>query len=178
MTSALAIPKVVNSENSAIAPHIEFTQVTHKETAYEILHETVGRIRIGIPRLASDEEYADQLTHVLKSLGFVTNVRINLAAKCVAIDYDDNETLETQNQQLIFAAINGADRVILLSTTIFEELEEEIVSFWDWFSNALKNVMGVASLVVGVVLVPIPIIPGWPFLLFGIYCLTGEQEES
>jgi copper chaperone CopZ len=178
MTLALATSEVVNAWPPAIAPHIGSTSVKHKETVYEILHETVGRIRLGIPRLANDEEYANQLTHVLNSLSFVTNVRINLAAKCVAIDYEGNETSETQIQQLILAAVRGADQVVLLPTAIFEELEKEIISFWDWCANALKNVMGVASLAVGIVLVPVPIVPGWPLILFGIYCLTGEQKEN
>ncbi|MCU0532316.1 MAG: hypothetical protein MUD14_00190 [Hydrococcus sp. Prado102] len=176
MTLALATSEVVNAWNPEIAPHINSTLVPHKETVYEILHSTVGRIRIGIARLASDEEYADKLIHVLKSLSFVTNVRINLAAKCVAIDYEGNETSQTQIQQLIFAAIRGAEQVVLLPSAIFEELEEEIVGFWDWFSDALKNIMGVASLAVGIVLVPVPIVPGWPLILFGIYCLSGEQK--
>ncbi|NJK51507.1 hypothetical protein HC931_28555 [Candidatus Gracilibacteria bacterium] len=177
MTLALATSEVVNACSPAIALSIDPNLVKHKETIYEILHETVGRIRIGIPRLAEDEEYADKLTHNLKSLSFVTNVRINLAAKCVAIDYQENETSQTQIQQLIFAAIHGAEQVVLLPTAIFEEVEEDIVSVGDWFSNALKNIVGVTSLMVGVVLVPIPIVPGWPLILLGIYCLTSEQKD-
>jgi hypothetical protein len=177
MTLALATSEVVNVKNSAIAPHLESTLVKPKETVYKVLHETVGRIRIGIPQLGSDEEYADKLTHVLKSLSFITNFRVNVAARCVAIDYEINNS-ETQIQQLIFAAIQGAEQIVFLPTAIFEELEEEIVSVWDWFSNGLKSVFGVASVVVGVVLVPVPIVPGWPFLLLGIYCLTGESEKS
>ena len=36
--------------------------------------------------------------------------------------------------------------------------------------------VGVISLVIGVVLIPVPLIPGWPFLLFGAYCFRIASE--
>ncbi|KGF71418.1 hypothetical protein DO97_20595 [Neosynechococcus sphagnicola sy1] len=38
--------------------------------------------------------------------------------------------------------------------------------------NATLLTVAAISLVVGAILVPVPIIPGWPLLLFGSYCLS------
>jgi hypothetical protein len=175
MTLVVATSELENLRTIAIA---QSTLVKCQETAYEVLHATRGRIRIGIPRLACDREYGDRLIYVLKSLAFVTNVRINPIAECVAIEYQEGSALETQIQQSILAAIQEADRVVFLPNDVLEELEEDIASLWEWFSNGFKNAVGVASLVIGVVLLPIPIVPGWPFLLLGVYCLNVCEQEK
>ena len=36
--------------------------------------------------------------------------------------------------------------------------------------------VGVISIVIGVILIPVPLIPGWPLLLFGAYCLRIASE--
>ncbi len=48
---------------------------------------------------------------------------------------------------------------------------DELSQTFTQMKNVVLVTVGVISLVVGAVLVPVPLVPGWPFLLFGAYCL-------
>jgi outer membrane lipoprotein SlyB len=54
---------------------------------YQIVHAVEGRIRIRIPLLAQEVEYADKLQKQIESLNFVTNVRINPLAESIIVTY-------------------------------------------------------------------------------------------
>ena len=62
---------------------------TPQRTMARILHQTRGRIRIGVPRLKTDEDYANRLQLFLESLEHVTNIRVNAAAASVIIYHTD-----------------------------------------------------------------------------------------
>lgn len=52
-----------------------------------ILHVVPGRIRLYIFRLTTDSTYADSLLFLLKRLEFVTEARINVAARSLVVHY-------------------------------------------------------------------------------------------
>lgn len=54
---------------------------------YQIVHAVEGRIRIRIPLLAEEAEYASKLQKRVESLNFVTNVRINPVAESIIVTY-------------------------------------------------------------------------------------------
>jgi outer membrane lipoprotein SlyB len=54
---------------------------------YQIVHAVEGRIRIRIPLLAQEVEYASKLQKQIESLNFVTNVRINPLAESIIVTY-------------------------------------------------------------------------------------------
>jgi cation transport ATPase len=54
---------------------------------YQVVHSTLGRCRIRVPRLADDLEFAQTLNGLLESLQFVTEVRINPAASSLIVSY-------------------------------------------------------------------------------------------
>jgi outer membrane lipoprotein SlyB len=54
---------------------------------YQIVHAVEGRIRIRIPLLAEEVEYASKLQKRVESLNFVTNVRINPLAESIIVTY-------------------------------------------------------------------------------------------
>jgi outer membrane lipoprotein SlyB len=54
---------------------------------YQIVHAVEGRIRIRIPLLAQEVEYANKLQKQIESLNFVTNVRINPLAESIIVTY-------------------------------------------------------------------------------------------
>ncbi len=58
-------------------------------TDYQVVHAIAGRIRCRLPVLQTDQRFADQLQHTLKSLEFVTEVRVNPAAQSIIISYKD-----------------------------------------------------------------------------------------
>ncbi len=55
---------------------------------YEVVHSIAGRLRIRILQLAWDVEFADQLTALVESMTYVTNVRLNQAARSLVICYE------------------------------------------------------------------------------------------
>ncbi|TBR60666.1 hypothetical protein B4U84_07375 [Westiellopsis prolifica IICB1] len=57
---------------------------------YNIVHAIPGRIRMSLPKLAHDQDYAKRLERLLKADPQVTNVRINCDAASVAIAYQPN----------------------------------------------------------------------------------------
>jgi hypothetical protein len=59
---------------------------THSSMA-RILHQTRGRIRLGIQRLKTDTAYADRLRSLLESVENVISIRINIGAASVVVCY-------------------------------------------------------------------------------------------
>ncbi|BAZ68991.1 MAG: hypothetical protein KME28_17640 [Pelatocladus maniniholoensis HA4357-MV3] len=55
---------------------------------YQVVHAITGRIRIKIPSLRIDPDYADKLQRLVKSLGAVTHVHINYASASIVIEYN------------------------------------------------------------------------------------------
>jgi len=75
-----------------------------EEVEYQVAHTTVGRIRIHVPRLANDPEYAIKLQHLVESLNFVISLRINPKASSVVVNYDaDAARLATALSALVDA---------------------------------------------------------------------------
>lgn len=56
-------------------------------TVVRVLHQTRGRIRLGVPRVKTDEAYANRLHALLRSVETVTSIRISRAAASVIICY-------------------------------------------------------------------------------------------
>ncbi|BBD63816.1 heavy metal translocating P-type ATPase [Nostoc commune NIES-4072] len=54
---------------------------------YQIVHAVEGRIRIRIPLLAEEAEYASKLQKRVESLNYVTDVRINPLAESMVVTY-------------------------------------------------------------------------------------------
>lgn len=68
------------------------TQVSERnqfeEVDYQVVHTTMGRIRIHVPRLAHDLEYTNKLQHLVESLNFVSSLRINRSASSIVVKYN------------------------------------------------------------------------------------------
>ncbi|KOP27530.1 hypothetical protein AMR41_04425 [Hapalosiphon sp. MRB220] len=64
--------------------------VDNAKITYNIVHAIPGRIRMSIPKLAHDRDYAKRLERLLEADPQVTNVRVNCDAASVAIAYQPN----------------------------------------------------------------------------------------
>lgn len=104
---------------------------------YQIVHSIAGRLRIRIPRLQWDSEFANTLTGLLEALTVIASVRINPIASSVVITYPPNGIssaalrldLETCIQKAARPeSTNGVDlnlRTSVPKTTAPEILEDE-----------------------------------------------------
>ncbi|MBD2500255.1 P-type ATPase [Anabaena azotica] len=69
--------------------------------SYQIVHSTFGRYRIRIPQLAYDSDFARKLQVLVESLPFVTEVRINIQASSLIVNYQDNFCSQTVLEKIV-----------------------------------------------------------------------------
>jgi len=93
-------PKRKRARIRAKHAHIAVAQ----STMARIIHQTRGRIRLGIPRLKTDRSYANHLQSLLESMENVTSIRISAAASsvtiCYTLDISDVEFTRTVMQTI------------------------------------------------------------------------------
>jgi len=65
------------------------THASHEIVPFQIVHHIPGRIRLQIPRLGFDVDYGTRLHYLTYTSGFVTEARLNLAAKSLVVHYAD-----------------------------------------------------------------------------------------
>jgi len=70
----------------------------------KILHQTRGRIRLGVPRLKTDEAYANRLQSLLESVENVRSIRISMGAASVIVNYS-TEISEMEFARKVLKAI-------------------------------------------------------------------------
>ncbi|MGK7921326.1 MAG: HMA2 domain-containing protein [Trichodesmium sp.] len=85
---AINVP-VVESSHTTTTTTAEYTTTVINEDspAYTIVHSLPGRIRLRIPRIGSDRDYARRLEQLLMLDSHVLGVRINTSAASVIIHY-------------------------------------------------------------------------------------------
>ena len=108
--SPITVP-VVETEATTISQAV--TPVTSDDSpAYTIVHSTPGRIRLRIPKIASEPEYGKHLEQLLNADSHVLSVRINRAAASVVIQYQAGEMSDWELGMLLINMLEQADREI------------------------------------------------------------------
>ena len=81
-------PPALNASNTSSTPEEMGTAETNLQ-GYAIAHAVPGRVRLRMPQLAIDKDFARRLQEALKADEYVKQVRINRAAASIAINYDN-----------------------------------------------------------------------------------------
>ncbi len=121
---------MVTTEAQAIAVTETPQLVQLEDVRYQIAHWIPGRLRIRIPRLAYDSEYAAKLNYLIESLN-VTNVRISPASMSLVVEYHSeigagaSATLKEQ----ILTAIQKAPFIDSIPETNVEELSSHEINY-------------------------------------------------
>lgn len=68
-----------------------------------VVHQTIGRIRLKIPRLSSDSLYRDQVCLQLQQLAGVQDITINPLASSIAIQFDRKLPVAEMEPQILAA---------------------------------------------------------------------------
>ncbi len=106
------------SENVELSPakQISTTEVvaeeispllTAIETDFEIVHQTAGRIRLRVPRISRDCNYAQELKHLLEQDNRITAIRLKTNSSSVVILYDSKALSDFNREQVAVNDSNG-----------------------------------------------------------------------
>jgi hypothetical protein len=77
---------------------------------YQIVHATIGRFRLRIPRFAQDSSYSKRLEDFVRSLKFVTEVRINRMVCSLIVYYETSQVSMATVQAKLIEAIQQISR--------------------------------------------------------------------
>lgn len=78
---------------------------------YQILHAIRGRVRFGVPRLATDPEYAARLEQLSASAAGVTEVRVNPIAASIIITYNPAVVADAEMRSHLAEFIQAAGNI-------------------------------------------------------------------
>lgn len=97
-----------------------------EELSHYVVHRNERRLRVCIPRLARDTEYAHKLKYLVESIDWVTDVRINPPASSIAVEYDYKvETAAiAKAEQKLFEAIQQAVNTQIDDTLVYKSAQE------------------------------------------------------
>lgn len=124
---------------------------------YQVVHTTIGRFRIRIPRITSDSDYTKKLYWLVGLLDFVTAVRINTPAGAVVVNYDIDAVSDAAVQENLFTAIQQASTVKIPLDLISTKTEfSPEINLWDRMGLPFAS-LGLAILAEQLLL-PIPAI--------------------
>lgn len=97
----------------------------------QVVHRNERRIRVVVPRLAFDSAYAEALKDLVESVDYVTHVRINPAAKSIAVEYDYgvDKAKIAKAQQQVFEIIEQKTYVEIKELEV-PALSQQDVDYW------------------------------------------------
>lgn len=153
------------------------------EKSYSIAHEVPGRIRFSIPKLATDFDYADKLKALIESDSKVTDVRLNQKAGSIAISYQSDLNTNDQTRAHLVNLIDDnapaytpVMQAITFSFASTDFLEENKTgSVLTNIKNVVLITVGSISLVIGVIGIILPLLPGTPFLILSMFCFRQVE---
>ena len=157
--------------------------------ASTVVHAIPGRIRLRVPPLKSDPSLAGSLATLLKAHPTVTDVTVNRACASLTVNYDPtawtSESLCRFLQELTREEIQAYPSAIAPPETqaswtkpwlLLPGIGGELSAKGDSPAGApIKPSFwmgGYVSLVVGMALLAVPMVPGIPFLLLSSYYLA------
>lgn len=99
---------VIDTEQTTISQPVT-TVASDDSPTYTIVHSVPGRIRLRIPKVASEPNYVRRLEQLLTADCHVLGVRINTAAASVAIQYQAEGMSDWELGMRLISIIQEAD---------------------------------------------------------------------
>ncbi len=124
----------------------------------QVVHRNERRIRVVVPRLGFDSAYGQKLKDLVESVDYVTHVRINPAAKSIAVDYDCgvDKAKIAKAQQQVFEIIKQTTYAEIKELEVPVSVQQE-VDYWQR--------LGLPVTSLGVALLAGPLEVSMPFLV-------------
>lgn len=92
----------------ALAPELNWQPEHPRIISYTVTHAIAGRVRLCVPRIAADPQYASRLAALVESAPGVTSARVNLAAASIAIGYRPGATSEQAMRTRLVGMVESA----------------------------------------------------------------------
>ncbi len=127
-----------------LSPGVAQVDKLQQIVGYEVVHKNARRIRISIPRLAADTEYAHKLKYLVESIDEVSEVRINQRVSCIAVEYSYKVNAQeiAKAEEKLFAAIQQATHAQIDETAIQKATDPESnheINYWERLGPSLVS---------------------------------------
>jgi len=112
-----------------------------KTVEYQVIHRNDRRLRVEVPLLGNDSEYANRLQQIIESLSIVTSVRINSKARSIAVEYYAKGIDTNRVQERILDCIQQAvflETPLQFELDLVSEIEPESVKYSTIHQNARR----------------------------------------
>ncbi|MBP5972761.1 heavy metal translocating P-type ATPase [Brasilonema sp. CT11] len=92
-------------------------QVKSSEVPYSIVHKLPERVRLRVPRLLYDADYAQRLQVLLEADTLVTSVRVKRAAASLTVTYKSSKVSDTKIRSHLDHLIQAASEVVVVKSS-------------------------------------------------------------
>ncbi|MEC4814299.1 MAG: heavy metal translocating P-type ATPase [Scytonema sp. PMC 1069.18] len=134
------------------------SQTQLSKVSHSLVHKTPGRIRLRVPRLRYDTDYAQRLQVLLEADTLLTHVRIKPAASSLTVTYKSDQISEKKISSHISYLIQAASEVVVLKSSQQKAAATETEGSWPgWQLSALATTLSVLGGPLGVPVPPIAI---------------------
>ncbi|OKH31341.1 cadmium-translocating P-type ATPase [Nostoc calcicola FACHB-389] len=105
------IPLVQKNGKGSLAERNGHSRTHTAQVSYSVVHAIRGRIRLRVPRLRYDADYAQRLIALLEADPLVTNVRIKPAAAALVVNYKSSLVADAKMRSRLSYLIVAANEV-------------------------------------------------------------------
>jgi hypothetical protein len=161
--------------------------------AAHVIHSIPGRVRLRVPTLKAGSQLARGLEALLSIQPGVTEATVNTGCHSVTVVYEP--AVWTSESLCMFLRSRSHEELeqytsLALADDATNQLPMNWLQPWRFLNTTESNLgskgavqagepvksgywrLGYASMIVGAILVPVPLVPGIPFLILSSYCFA------
>ncbi|GAB1544576.1 heavy metal translocating P-type ATPase [Scytonema sp. NUACC21] len=125
---------------------------------HSVVHTVPGRVRLRVPRLRYDKDYAQRLQVLLEADSQVTSVRIKPAASSLTVTYKATQATDAKIRGHLSYLIQAASEVVVLKPSTLKPADSEAEKSWPGLKlSALTAALAVLGGPLGVPIPPVMI---------------------
>ncbi|MDG2989338.1 heavy metal translocating P-type ATPase [Candidatus Synechococcus calcipolaris G9] len=146
---------------NSISPTTALGSTSADAITCEVVHTLPGRVRLRIPQLRHNETYLRQLQYLLVGEDPIQQIRINVAASSVVVEYEP----DTNHLDLILAIAQRANDPDLPPPRCLP-VDKQVYSPWN--TDYFLSRMAIPVAVLGIIALLPPTIPFYPVVITGL----------
>lgn len=108
---AAKFDKTLHEQNNKVPSAKKNGRSSQVTQSYSVVHAIQGRVRLRVPRLRHDKDYAQRLQALLEADPLITSVRIKPAAASLVVTYKSNAVADAKMRSRLSCLILAADDV-------------------------------------------------------------------